>query len=85
MFAAVQRGTRSRGVIRANASSACHAARVHENATVEKYFIRLAMLLRCDTWALLVMVERLGLKIAESLKNEAANARKRRQITCFAQ
>jgi hypothetical protein len=69
----------------ANASDTVKAAGVHENATVEKYFIWFAMLLRCDTSALLVMVERLGSKIAGSLKNEAGHARKRRQITCFAQ
>jgi hypothetical protein len=85
MFAAVQRGKALAAGIAGKASGAAGVSRVHENATVEKYFIWLAMLLRCDKWALLVMVERLGLKMAQSLKNEAANARKRRQITCFAQ
>lgn len=85
MFAAVQRGKVSMATIAGKTSGAAAVAGVHENATVEKYFIWLAMLLRCDTSALLVMVERLGAKIAELIKNAAGNARKCGQITCFAQ
>jgi hypothetical protein len=85
MFAAVQRGNGRTTVIGGLTSGAAAGAGVHENATVEKYFIWLAMLLRCDTLALLVMVEHRSPKMAVSLKNQAGNARKRGQSTCFIQ
>ena len=60
MFAAVQRETAAAPMRNAKASTDADVVEVHKNATDEKYFIRLAMLLRCDTSALLVMVERRG-------------------------